>query len=65
MKLRHFLDAAFAIFVEEYQRIGGMGILEALEHMAEWGQGDGTKPAPTAGGKTTDQLAALRKMAFG
>jgi len=42
MKLRHFLDAAVALFVEEYQRTG-MDMLSALDAMKQWAAGDGEK----------------------
>jgi hypothetical protein len=35
MKLRHFLDAAYALLVEEYLRVG-VNIMEAVEKTSEY-----------------------------
>lgn len=39
--LRQFLDAAYALFIEEYQKIGGMTLFEATDRMSEWAAGGG------------------------
>lgn len=38
MSLRRFLNVAFTIIVEEYQRIG-VDLLSALERVEEWSEG--------------------------
>lgn len=42
MTLRTFLDAAEAIWVAEYQRVG-MNMLEALDEIAPWSSGQKEK----------------------
>ena len=38
MTLREFLDAAYAVLVDEYRR-HGQNLFQALEEMSEWAQG--------------------------
>ena len=38
MKLKHFLDAAYAMLADEYQRLG-MNLFEATEKLVEWSAG--------------------------
>jgi hypothetical protein len=44
MSLRRFLNVAFAILVEEYQRMG-VDLMTALEKLAEVGEGAAAEPA--------------------
>lgn len=43
MTLRQFLDAAYALLVEEYQRLG-VGFIDAIDKTAKWRAGDGQGP---------------------
>lgn len=59
MKLRHFLDAAYAILFEEYQRYK-MSLWDATKQLREYASGyDPTKPVEevpeSASPKTNDQ----------
>jgi hypothetical protein len=47
MSLRRFLNVAFAILVEEYQRMG-VDLISALEKVAEWSEGAVAKPVSAA-----------------
>ena len=64
MTLKDFLDAAYALFVDEYRK-GGMDLLSAVDEMKQWAAGDGkpvekssAEPAPN----TADSLAQLNSM---
>ena len=63
MKLRHFLDAAYTLFVEEYRK-GGLDLIAAVDAMKRWAQGDG-EPAEETPPPTADSLAQLNSMMAG
>lgn len=43
MKLRQFLDAGYALLLEEYTRVG-VPLQSALEHMRDWAAGPARTP---------------------
>lgn len=45
MTLRQFLDAAYALLVEEYQRLG-IGLMDAIDKTVQWRAGGDQEPPP-------------------
>jgi hypothetical protein len=61
MDLRGFLDAAYALFIEEWQRIG-VPLLEALEKMPGMKQGATKSDTPTQTVSNDRALAQLQSI---
>jgi hypothetical protein len=66
MTLRHFLDSAYTLLVEEYQRLG-IPLLTALDHAAKWSAGgkreEAGDPAEAAIARQNEQsLKELEKL---
>jgi hypothetical protein len=62
MSLRRFLNVAFNILVEEYQRMG-VDLISALEKVAEWGEVAVTEVAHRASPVQNEQsMATLQGM---
>ena len=65
MTLKHFLDAAYALLVEEYQRLG-TDLLSAVEKVGLLGSGQAEeKPAPAVAAQNEQSMAALQGMLAG
>lgn len=62
MSLRRFLNVAFAILIEEYQRMG-VDLISALEKVSEWAEGTSTQASAAVSSHQNEAaMAALQGM---
>lgn len=60
MRLRHFLDAAYALLVEEYQRIG-VNLMDAIDKTLEYRSGEKPEQAKEIS-EAAHNAASLQKL---
>lgn len=65
MSLRHFLNAAYAVLFDEYQR-WGMNLFDAIEALKEFAEGYNPEPVPAlpAGGRAPRAVAVQNTRAM-
>ena len=64
MTLRRFIDVAYAILVEEYQRLG-VDLLSALEKVAALGQSDSEPGVEVQAERNAESMQQLMSMMAG